>query len=440
MVEGYVTAKRRDQGEDAHRFRRPFLNAINAAMQDRRFLPPASWLVMILALGAGPSPSADWPEFRGPTGQGLSTESGLPLHWSESENIVWKVPIPGQGWSSPVVEGGEIWLTTAEGEGSLRALAIEAASGRVGRAIEVFRHPRPPSIHSKNSYASPTPILDGDRVYVHFGTLGTAALSRKGEILWTNQELRYEHGHGPGGSPALAGGLLVISCDGTDRQYIVALDKNSGEIRWRKDRPAGAMAYTTPLVIETDGREQVISAGGDQAVSYDLRTGEALWWIGYDGFSLITRPVFGHGLVYLTSGYNRAVLLAVRPDGRGDVSGSHVAWRLDRGAPNTPSPLLVGDEIYVVSDRGIASCLDARSGKLHWRQRLGGGFSASPVYADGRIYFLNESGETSVIKPGTSFELLARNQISGRTLASIAVADGAIFLRTATHLYRIEQR
>ena len=409
-------------------------------MRNRRFLLPAPWLTLVLALGAGPSHSADWPEFRGPTGQGQSTETGLPLQWSESENIAWKVAIPGQGWSSPVVEGGEIWLTTAEENGSLQALAIEAASGRVLQAIEVFRHPRLPSIHNKNSYASPTPILEGDRVYVHFGTLGTAALSRDGRILWTNQELRYEHRHGPGGSPALAGALLVISCDGTDRQYVVALDKNTGEIRWRKDRPVGAMAYTTPLVIETEGGEQVVSAGGNRAVSYDPQTGEALWWIGYDGFSLITRPVFGHGLVYLTSGYNRAVLFAVRPDGRGDVSGSHVAWRLERGAPNTPSPLLVGDEIYVVSDRGIASCLGARSGKLHWRQRLGGGFSASPVYADGRIYFLNESGETSVVKAGTSFELLARNPLPGRTLASIAVAEGAIFLRTATHLYRIEQR
>ena len=394
----------------------------------------------MLVIGTGPSRSADWPEFRGPTGQGQSNDTGIPLHWSESENIAWKVPIPGQGWSSPVIEGGEIWLTTSEENGSLKVLAIEAAAGRTRQAIEVFRHARLPPIHRKNSYASPTPILEGDRVYVHFGTLGTAALSREGKILWTNQELRYEHRHGPGGSPALAGGLLVISCDGTDRQYVVALDKNTGEIRWRKNRRRGAMAYTTPLVIETDGSQQVVSSGGNQAVSYDLKTGEPLWWIGYDGFSLITRPVFGHGLVYLTSGYMRAVLLAVRPDGRGDVSGSHVAWTLDRGAPNTPSPLLVGDEIYVVSDRGIASCLDARSGKLHWRQRLGGSFSASPVYADGRIYFLNESGETSVVEPGTSFERLARNTLPGRTLASIAVADGAIFLRTATHLYRIEEK
>ena len=430
----------RTRGEIPIYFPRLLFNAINADRQDRRFLLPVLCLTLVLALGAGPSQSADWPEFRGPTGQGQSTDAGLPLHWSESENIAWKVPIPGQGWSSPVVAGGEIWLTTAEGNGSLQVLAIEAASGRVRQTIEVFRQPRRPSIHRKNSYASPTPILEGDRVYVHFGTLGTAALSREGKILWTNQELRYEHGHGPGGSPALAGALLVISCDGTDRQYVVALDKNTGEIRWRKDRRVGAMAYTTPLVIETDGREQVVSTGGNRAVSYDLKTGKALWWIGYEGFSLITRPVFGHGLVYITSGYNRAVLFAVRPDGRGDVSSSHVAWMLDRGAPNTPSPLLVGDEIYVVSDRGIASCLDARSGKLHWRQRLGGSFSASPVYADGRIYFLNESGETSVVKPGTSFELLARNPLPGRTLASIAVAEGAIFLRTATHLYRIEQK
>ncbi len=386
--------------------------------------------------------ASEWPEFRGPTGQGHATETGLPLRWSESLNVVWKVPVPGLGWSSPVIRGEKIWMTTATEEGrSLRVVSVDKSSGRLLQNFEVFHEDTPAKIQRKNSHATPTPILEGDRVYVHFGPQGTAALSgATGRVIWRNRELRYVPGHGQGGSPALAGDLLVINCDGVDRQYVVALDKNTGAVRWRTDRRDAGMAFSTPLVIREGPRAQVVSVGASATVSYELATGKELWFIRYDGFSNVPRPVYGHGLVYVTSGYYNPVLFAVRPDGRGDVTDSRVAWRLQRGIPLTPSPLLVGDEIYVVSDKGIATCLDARTGETHWRARLQGNYSPSPVLADGRIYFQNEDGLTTVIEPGTTFKKLAENQVDGRTLATIAVSDSAIFLRTGSHLYRIEER
>ena len=281
--------------------------------------------------------ASEWPEFRGPTGQGHATETGLPLQWSESLNVVWKVPVPGLGWSSPVVRGEKIWMTTATQEGrSLRVVSVDKSSGRLLQDLEVFHEDTPATIQKKNSHATPTPILEGDRVYVHFGPQGTAALSSAtGLVIWRNRELRYAPGHGQGGSPALAADLLVISCDGIDRQYVVALDKNTGAVRWRTDRRDAAMAFSTPLVIREGPRAQVVSVGASATVSYDLATGKELWFIRYDGFSNVPRPVYGHGLVYVTSGYYNPVLFAVRPDGRGDVTDSHVHWSLKRGIPLT---------------------------------------------------------------------------------------------------------
>ena len=383
--------------------------------------------------------AADWPQFRGPDGQGHSSERDLPLEWNEDQNIVWKVPIPGLGWSSPVIQGERIWLTTALGKGhSLRAVSLDRKDGRVLSEVEVFLKNDPGRIHSKNSHASPTPILEGDRVYVHFGAYGTACLSSDGQILWRTQ-LKYEHAHGPGGSPTLFGDLLIVSCDGTDVQYVVALDKQTGQIRWKQSRGKGRMAFSTPLVIQEQGVDQVVSTGGDRVVSYDPLTGKEIWWFPYDGFSLVPRPVYGLGLVYVCSGFNSPVLYALRPNGRGNLAGSHLAWSLSKGVPFNPSPVLVGEELYIVSDNGVASCLDARTGKILWKERLGGNFSASPLAAPERIYFLNEEGETTVVAPGKAFKKLATNSIEGRTQASLAASNNAIYLRSARFLYRIEE-
>ena len=382
--------------------------------------------------------SSDWPQFRGPTGQGHSDEHDLPLNWSETTNVRWKVAIPGRGWSSPVVQGDRIWLTTATEEGkSLRALAVDRNSGAILLNVELFRLKSPKLTNSKNSFASPTPIIDGDRVFLHFGAWGTACITQSGEIVWKTR-LECDNGqHGTGGSPVLYGDLLIISCDGNDAQFVVALDKLTGNVRWKKPRE-GYQAYTTPLIVSLPGGDQVISPGAFRAVAYEPRTGKELWQVTYgEGFSNVPTPVYGAGLVFICTGFQQASLLAVRPDGRGDVTKSKVVWKLDRGVPLTPSPLLVGNELYFVTDNGIATCVDAQTGKEYWRARVGGNHSASPIYADGRIYFLSEEGESVVIAPGQQLKHLATNQIEGRTLASMAVAGGSIFVRSETHLYRI---
>jgi len=381
----------------------------------------------------------DWPQFRGPDGQGHSAEHALPVTWSEKENIRWKVPVPGSGWSSPVILGDRIWLTTAAQKGrSLQAICLDRVTGKQTVAVEVFRLSGDEPINQKNTYASPTPLLERDRVYLHFGPNGTACIRNTGEILWRTR-LKYTPQHGSGGSPALCDDLLIISCDGLDTQYVAALDTATGKVRWKTSR-AGNQAYVTPLVIEAGGRKQVIAPGAFRATAYDPRTGKEIWWVRYgQGFSNVPRPVFGVGLVFLCTGFFEPALLAVRPDGQKDVTDSHVAWTLKRGAPLTPSPLLAGQDLYVVSDNGIATCVEARTGAVRWRERLGGNFSASPVLADGRIYFLNENGETTVITPGEQFQRVSTNSLNGSTLASIGISGGALFIRTDSHLYRIER-
>ncbi len=383
----------------------------------------------------------DWPQFRGPSGQGHSTERGVPTQWSETQNVAWKVPVPGRGWSSPVVVDGRVWLTTATAAGretSLRLMSFDGASGRQTSDVEVFRLRNSALLNAKNSHASPTPIVEGDRVYVHFGAQGTAAVSTAGDVIWKTR-LQYESQHGNGGSPVLYGDLLIVNCDGFDEAFVVALDKRTGKTRWRTVRPEPwSQAYSTPLVIRVGDRDLVVSAGAFHAGAYDPQSGKEAWRVDYpDGFSNVPRPVYGAGLVFIATGFQQPSILAVRPDGKGNVTRSHVAWTLSRGAPLTPSPLLVGDDLYIVTDAGIASNVDARSGSIRWQHRLGAAVSASPVFADGRVYFLDEEGRTTVITPGATFQQVAVNALDGPTLASMAVASQSFFIRTATHLYRI---
>jgi outer membrane protein assembly factor BamB len=339
------------------------------------------------------------------------------------------------------VAGGRVWLTTADARsGALRLVSFDVGSGRALTDTEVFRVPSGPSPNAKNSRASPTPIVEGDRVYVHFGAEGTAAVSTAGAVVW-RATLAYRSQHGNGGSPVLYNDLLIVSCDGDDEAFVVALDKATGRIRWQtpRRRPFD-QAYSTPLVIHAAGRDQLVSVGAYRAGAYDPRTGREIWRVSYgSGFSNVPRPVYHDGLVYITTGFMQAALLAVRVDGTGDVTRTHVAWTTMRAAPFTPSPLLVGDELYLVSDIGIASCLDRTTGAVYWMQRLGGNYSASPIVVDGRIYFLSEEGTATVIAPGREFHVLARNTLEGATLASMAVSNGSFFIRSDTHLYRLAQ-
>jgi outer membrane protein assembly factor BamB len=396
------------------------------------------FLVLLAGLQAR---AEDWPQFRGPSGQGHSSETGLPLEWSESKNVVWKSMVPGRGWSSPVVADGRVWLTTAVADrsgASLRALAFDVETGRELVNAEVFRIRDSALLNVKNSHASPTPILEGGRVYIHFGAYGTAALTSTGEIVWKTR-LPYESQHGNGGSPILYGDLLIISCDGSDQAYVVALDKNTGKTRWKTSRrDPYDQAYSTPLVIRVGDQDQIFSVGAFRAAAYDPASGKEIWRVGYaDGFSNVPRPVYGHGLVFIATGFQEPSLLAVRVDGKNDVTKTNIVWNIRRGAPYTPSPLLVGDELYFVSDVGIASCVDAETGTTHWQVRLGGNYSASPVFADGRIYFQSEEGVTTVIAPGKQIRRLSQNKLDGDMLATMAISNGSIFIRTDRSLYRI---
>ena len=385
-----------------------------------------------------------WPEFRGPTQQGHAT-GPVPLHWSASSNVVWKAPVPGQGWSSPVYRDGRVYLTTAltEGSLSLRALCLDAKDGKILWNTEVFAPKNEAKIHGKNGRSSPTPILEKDRLYVHFGHDGSAALDLDGKVVWRNADHGYVPVHGNGASPALVGDKFVFPADDEKTPTIVALDKQTGKTLWKQPRVSGSrnkFSFATPLALEIDGQTQIISPAAGLVAGLKPEDGTEIWRVNYgNGYSVIPRPVVGHGLIFLATGYDRPSVYAIRTGGKGDVTESHVAWKLAKGAPNTPSLLLVGDELYMVSDGGIASCVDARTGEVHWSERVGGNYSASPLHANGRVYFQNEEGVATVVKAAKQFEVLAKNDLGERSLASYAVADGTLFIRTAGHLWRIEE-
>ncbi len=408
---------------------------------------------MVLALATATASAGDWKEFRGSNAQGHAEGTNLPTHWTDTENVLWKTPIAGLGWSSPVVLEDRVFLTSAVSEKgalaptqSLRALCINLKDGTTTWDIEVFSQesvsPAVDKIHGKNSQASPTPITDGKHVFVHFGTRGTACLTLDGKIVWKTQELKYQPVHGNGGSPVLFKGLLIISCDGGDRAFIAALERDSGKIRWqhyRSVKPAAKkFAFGTPLLIDVGGQMQLISQGAGAVYGYRPEDGQEIWQARYgDGYSVIPRPVFAHGLLYVGTGYDQAKLIAVDPTGKGDVTETHIKWTMTRGAPHTPSPLVVGDELYVVSDKGIATCLNAKTGEQIWQERLGGNYSSSPLFADGKIYLQSEEGESIIIKPGTTYSEIARNKLEPRTFASHAVVGSSLLVRTEKNLYRI---
>jgi outer membrane protein assembly factor BamB len=392
----------------------------------------------------------DWREFRGPSGQGLYEGKNLPIEWSTTKNVAWKTKIPGKGWSSPIIEKGRVYLTSAvpideSKDLSLAAICVDAATGKVIWRTDIFKQDaKAPKIHAKNSHASPTPVTDGKHLFVHFGHQGTACLDLDGKIVWRSTEHRYSPVHGNGGTPIFAGDKLVFSVDGSDKQLIIALDKATGKTKWKTPRKTDfgqKFSFSTPLLIATpDGKEQIISPGSGVVCALDPADGKEIWRCSYDGYSVIPRPVFGHGMIYIGSGYNTPSVYAIKVDGRGDVTKTHIAWSVQKGAPHTPSLLLMGDELYMVSDGGLASCLDAKTGKAHWQERVSGKYSASPFYADGKVYLQSEEGVTTVLRAGKTHELLATSNLKERTFACYAVADGAIYLRTETQLYRIQSK
>jgi outer membrane protein assembly factor BamB len=390
----------------------------------------------------------NWPEFRGPTGQGLYPGKNLPIEWSPTKNVAWMKPIPGKGWSSPIIQDGRVYLTSAvpiaeSKDLALQALCLDAESGKQLWQTEVFRQDgaKAAKVHGKNSHASPTPITDGKRLYVHFGHQGAACLDLKGKVLWRNTELTYKPVHGNGGTPILVGERLIFSTDGADKQFVNALNTADGKVAWKTNRKSEAgnkFSFSTPLLIDVNGKKQIISPASDAVMAYDPSDGTEIWRVKYTGYSVIPRPVFGHGMVFISTSYNNPVVMAIKVDGSGDVTKSHVVWSTKKGGPHTPSLLLVGAELYMVSDGGTVSCLDARTGDVHWSERLELAFSASPFYADGKIYLQSENGTTTVLRAGTTYEVVATSKLGERTFACYAVADGAIYLRTESKLYRIQ--
>ena len=409
-------------------------------------------LLWAALLGAVPgAANENWPQFRGPLANGHADAQGLPIKWSESENIAWKTPIHDFGWSSPVIWNDAIWLTTATADGQHSfAVCVDRASGKIVHDIKVFDTEKPIHVAAMNSYASPTPVIEAGRLYVHYGTYGTACLDTEtGNIIWTRRDLNCDHHEGPGSSPMLWGNLLIFNVDGRDVQYVVALDKATGKTVWKTKRSVDyskyhenmRKAFCTPIVIESDGRLQLISPGGKAMMGYDPGSGEELWKLRYQGWSITPRPLFGHGLIYLVNDYDHPELWAVRPGGTGELSESNVVWKITKAVPNRPSLLLIDDLLYMVSSTGIASCVEADTGRVLWQEKLRGNFSASPVYADGRIYIFNQEAIATVLLPRRTYSVAAVNELDGEELmASPAVSGNALFVRTKSHLYRIEKR
>ncbi len=415
--------------------------------------------------------AAEWPEWRGPSQQGHALDAAnLPVTWSETANVAWKTRIPGRGHSTPVIEGAQIWLLTAHEtkappaevkkrlkantgsqpltvleKATFHAVCIDRDSGKIVHDIELFARTNPQWVHKLNSYASPTPILRDGRLYAQFGAFGTACLDTKAaKVLWTNLNLHVMHENGPGGSPVLWQDKLIFHLDGSDDQFIAALDAKTGKLAWKTPRsgemdsnPQLQKACGTPLLLDVAGRTEVLSPAADWLYAYDPATGKELWKLPYGhlGFSNVARPVAGHGMIYLPTCFMKSKLLAIRYDG---ASKPKIAWEVTRAMPNQPSPLIVGHEIYTIADRGIASCIDAITGEVYWQERLDGNFSGSPLFADGKIYAGTQDGRMVVFKPGTTLEKLAENTLKGAHMASPVAVGSALYLRTDKALYRIE--
>jgi outer membrane protein assembly factor BamB len=416
-------------------------------------------LFMIFALCAG---AENWPQFRGPTAQGISSEKNLPMHWSAESNVVWKVAIPGEGWSSPIVWEGRVFLTSATERGTkCHVIAVDRKSGKIVWDKEVFEQV-PLRKEGKNSYATPTPATDGKRVYAVFGDGSVVALAVDGEVVWTNRDVQFYSRHGLGASPILHDGLLIMPYDGSnrigtpgnwpnntpeerlgwqipwDKSFVAGLDVNTGKRVWTGKRGMSRIAHSTPVVIEHGGRKQIISIAGDAIQGFDPKTGDRIWTAYAQGEGLVPTPVVGNGLIFAASGFEKTTLRGVRMGGKGDVTQTHIAWEQRKGVPTQSSLLYVKGHVYGITDGGIATCYKADSGDIIWQERIGGNHSASPVYADGKIYFLSEAGETAIVEADPKFSgIIATNSVNKKCQASMAVSQGNFFIRSDKHLFRI---
>jgi outer membrane protein assembly factor BamB len=444
------------------------LRVLNIALASKTAIALLS--AAIIASSPGTLPGAeetDWPQFRGPRGDGTSTASALPLHWSEQQNVKWKTAIHGRAWSSPVIQGDQIWMTTATQDGKqLFAVCVNKTSGQIDKDLKLFDVEKPQYVIPFNTYASPTSVLEPGRIYVTFGAPGTACLdTTSGKVLWERRDFVCNHFRGAGSSLIIYRDLLIVNFDGSDHQFIVALDKRTGRTVWEKPRsvdfkdigPDGKpeaegdlrKAFATCQVAELGGQDVLLSPGSRALYAYAPLTGEELWRVEErTSYSSSARPVVGNGLVFYQSGFASGQLLAIRPGRKGEVldareippAGSElrVAWKVKKHVPRKPSILLLGNSIYGVDDGGNANCWDAATGEVIWNHKLEGDYSASPIAGAGRIYFFGEQGKATVIQAAREFKILAENQMGDGFMASPAVSGKALFLRSRTHLYRVE--
>lgn len=392
--------------------------------------------------------SENWPGFRGPTGQGVSTEKNLPTRWSNSENVAWKLPLSVEGWSSPIVFGDHVFITGTSDNGvTCHVLAIHRKRGEVLWDKVVFEQETRRK-EGKNSYATPTPVTDGKMVYAVFGGGGLAALDYEGNPQWTYQEIKFYSQHGLGASPILFENLLIMPFDGSsegpdkkvgwkspwEKAVILALDKRSGEVVWQTGRGPSRIAHTTPIIWRSPAGPRLLTTAGDVIQGYDAAQGKRLWTAYSQGEGVVPSPVLGDGVVYTASGFEKPTIRAVRLDGQGDVTQTHIVWEQTKGVPSQSSLLYVKPYLYAITDTGVATCFDGEGLDIVWQERIGGNHSASPVYGDGKIYFLSEQGETTVIAAGDKFEEIARNALHEKCQASIAISQGQLFIRTASNL------
>ncbi len=397
---------------------------------------------------------ADWPDWRGPGEQGHAKSGKLPLRWSEAENVLWKTAIHDLGHSTPVVLGKQIWLTTAKEDGTgLYAVALDLKTGAIAQDIAVLHVDSPQKINPSNSHATPSPVIEAGRVYVHYGSAGTACIDTKsGDVLWKRTDLNVDHMQGAASSPVLYEDLLILTIEGTDKYFIVALNKKTGDTVWTYNRPADLYvdsiqgvykkSYQTPIFITVDGKPQMVSNGALLVTGHNPRTGEEIWRVRYRDDSTISRIVTGHGLLFVNTGGSPSAteLWAIREGGVGDVTDTHVVWKMTKNAPHESSPVLVEDLLFTMGQNSRLICTEAETGTQVWEQQMEGDYWSSLLAAPGRIYMTNKKGRTTVIAPERAYKELAVNQLDGEVWASSAVDEDALLIRSKTHLYRIEDR
>jgi outer membrane protein assembly factor BamB len=410
------------------------------------------FLVLATLISTAPLHAENWPQFRGPTHQGRSTETGLLLHWNATSNVVWKTPIPGEAWSSPIVWNDSVFVTTATDNGqACRVLSLDTTSGKILWDKVVFQQ-TPRHKEGRNSYATPTPATDGERIYACFGDGSFAALNFAGETVWTNRDYQFFGHHGLGSSPILYRGRLIMARDGSsegadeklgwqtpwDQARVLALDARTGKERWQGKRGLSRISHGVPAIWEHDGQAEVVSEAGDVVQGFDAETGARLWSSEVIGEGKVPSTVLGDGLVFTAGGWGgKDTIKAFRLGGQGDLKETQLVWEQKKNMPRVPSLLYVKPYLFTLTDGGVAACLKADTGELIWQERVGGNFSASPVAAEGRIYFLSDNGETTVIAAGPEFRVLAKNPLGEKVQASLAISQQRLLIRTADNLYCI---